>query len=353
MSEVAACVVGAAGYGGGELLRLLHGHPRVGAVQGVSGSHGGQPVHTAHPNLRGIVEWAFVSEPDWAWLADQPRPVVLAALGQRDLASRLEDWLDQWQRYGLDRRAILIDLSGDFRLADAETYHRAYGHEHPCPAYLGSFVYGLAEQQGTALTDCRRIANPGCFATAIELALLPVVGLASGPVMVSGVTGASGSGTHAQSGTHYPTRANDFRAYRPGRHQHAAEVEAVLTNAGGRMPLHFVAHSAPLIRGIHVTAQCPIDGGTTEAAVHARMEEYWGRAPFVRVLPRGEMPRLAAVVGSNYCDIGVSVADGFAAVTACLDNLVKGMAGQAVQNMNLALGIEETVGLDAAPTYPG
>ncbi|MBK8725667.1 MAG: N-acetyl-gamma-glutamyl-phosphate reductase [Holophagaceae bacterium] len=351
LPKVGAVVLGAAGYGGGELLRLLAGHPAVASVQAVSKSHAGKPLWSAHPNLRGFVPGDFRAEADWDSFPGAEPIVVFSAQPHVTLAKELEALEAAWQSAGIADRVTLIDLSGDFRVREAGVFAEAYGQAHPAPHRLQDFVYGLSEWNGAALKGATRIANPGCFATGVQLALLPLADLDLGFVAVGGVTGSSGSGALPSETTHHPTRAGDFRAYKPLKHQHQAEIVQSLAARGATFDLAFVPHSAPLVRGIFITAQFRLPEGVDGPALKARFHAAYGATPFVRILDGS--PRLNAVNGSNACDVAVVVEGRQAVVFAALDNLLKGMAGQAVQNMNLALGLEETAGLWSAGGYPG
>lgn len=353
MNKVQVLILGGSGYGGGELLRLLVRHPQVGSIRAVSRARAGEPFGAVHPNLRGVVDGRFEAEPDWAALAAAHHPVVFSALPHFELARRLPGLERKWAELGLAERLLLIDLSGDFRLDDPAAFEDAYGRPHPCPERLGSFVYGLPEWQREAIAGARRIANPGCFATAVQLALLPLAGVPDlGFVAVSAATGSSGSGALPGAATHHPTRANDFRAYKVLAHQHEAEIRRLLVSGGGGSTLAFVPHSAPFVRGIFATVQlCPAPAAALTAdALVARFRKYYEAAPFVRLVE--DSPRVAAVAGSNFCDVAVYARGTSVAVLAALDNLGKGMAGQAVQNLNLACGWPEASGLDWAGAYP-
>jgi N-acetyl-gamma-glutamyl-phosphate reductase len=345
---IRALVLGASGYGGGELLRLLSAHPEVAGVKGVSRQKAGQPFHAAHPNLRGLLTGAFDGAPDWAWLAEADQPVDFAAMPHGELAKQLASLEAAWKTGGLNGRVTLIDLSGDFRLQDPAAFARFYSHTHPCPERLKDFVYGLSEEAEGKLKDARRIANPGCFATALELALLPLAGLDLDWIAVSASTGSSGSGMLPSETAHHPTRANDFRAYKMLAHQHEGEVRQLMDGIGLKAELSFVPHSAPLVRGIFATLQFRL---AEDVDLRARFESAYVDAPFVRIVEGS--PRLAAVVGSNFADLGITQKGRQAAVMVALDNLLKGMAGQAVQNMNLALGLPERSGLWFAGPFPG
>lgn len=353
MSKLPVYILGGSGYGGGELLRLLSQHPKVGTIRAVSRKQAGQPIWKTHPHLRGVVQGSFDGEPDWNALTDAEHPVVFSAMPHFELAEQLPSLEAGWKSRDLSDRLTLIDLSGDFRLDDAAAFEHAYGKPHPHPQGLGRFVYGLPEWRRQKLGGARRIASPGCFATAIQLALLPFTGMTDlGFLAVSAATGSSGSGASPGEGTHHPTRAQDYRAYKVLSHQHGAEITRLLdVEKTSGYSLSFVPHSAPMVRGIYATVQFQakdLDG----AAVTRRIEAAFKDAPFVRLLG-SEPPRVGAVAGSNFCDIGWQVKGGSVAVMAALDNLVKGMAGQAIQNMNLALGYPETDGLLQAGSYPG
>ncbi len=253
-----------------------------------------------------------------------------------------------------------MDMSGDFRLKDAASYERWYGHRHPCPERLRDFVYGLPEQNREAIRRARFVASPGCFATTIELSLLPLAraGLLEGVVHVQGITGSSGSGVAPSAGTHHPVRAGNLRTYRPLEHQHVPEITETLTGAGARdLALRFVPVSAPLGRGIFATAFVELPEEWTQERLSALYREAFEGEPFVRV-PRKRLPEVAAVSGSNHAEVGVVAGParaGRRTVTAfgATDNLVKGGAGQAIQNMNLLLGLDEKASLaDPGPWPP-
>lgn len=330
-------ILGGTGYGGMEMLRLLLGHPRVEVVALTSRTEEG-PVAARHPHLRGFTALSFTRE----------TPEGRAALG-RDC-----DLLVWAKPHGVAAREIpealeggatarVIDLSGDFRLDDPAAYAHHYGAAHPYPAWLGRAAYGLPEcGQRAAVAAAPLVANPGCHAAATILALWPLArgGFVQGRVAVASVTGSSGSGAVPRPGTHHPERFANFKAYRPLEHQHLPEIERAL---GGGVRVDFVPHSAPLARGIHVTAFVPVGDAGPEALAAAYAEAYAGE-PFVRVL-EGEV-EVRASMGTNLVDVAVTPGAGVAVVTLALDNLGKGMAGAAVQNLNLMFGWPETLGLD-------
>ncbi len=352
--RVQVYILGGSGYGGGELLRLLSQHPNVETIHAVSRKYAGQPFWKVHPNLRSVVNGTFEAEPDWVAFAQAENPVVFSAMPHFELARQLQELEAVWDKHGLKGRLTLIDLSGDFRLDSAEAFERAYGKPHPYPQALGGFVYGLPEWQKEKIKGARRIASPGCFATAIQLALLPLAGLKNlGFIAVSAATGSSGAGATPSETTHHPTRANDFRAYKVLSHQHEAEILRMLeTERTAGYSLAFVPHSAPLVRGIFATVQLhpPAALGLTAKTLRKRYEDFYRDAPFVRLVE--DTPRVAAVVGSNFCDIALHEKDANIVIMTTLDNLVKGMAGQAIQNMNIAKSLQENSGLLSVGCYP-
>jgi len=348
---IQVAILGASGYGGGELLRWLCCHPSVDRLRGTSRARAGKPFWDVHPNLRGIVDGPFEAELPWAEFADCEQPVVFSALPHGELAERLPALEAAWAQAGIQDRLLLVDLSGDFRLRDPQVFAEAYGKVHPCPDQLERFVYGLPEWNRPALPGARRIASPGCFATALQLALLPLRDLAIGWLAASAATGSSGSGASPSAGTHHPLRANDFRAYKVLNHQHLAEVRAGMAACGIQGELAFVPQSAPMVRGIFATLQFALPEGLTQAGLQARAQTVFQDAPLVRLV--SDSPRVGAVAGSPFCDLSVAARGGSGVVLAAIDNLGKGMASQAVQSMNLALGLPETLGLLIPARYPG
>jgi len=344
-------ILGASGYGGGELLRWLSTHPQVGSIRGTARALAGKPFWAAHPNLNGVVDGRFEEDIAWAELAGEAQPVVFAALPHGELAQRLPGLEAAWAAAGIADRVLLVDLSGDFRLKDPQVFAQAYGGAHPCPEHLARFVYGLPEWNRAALPGARRVASPGCFATALQLALMPLRGLDVGFIAASAATGSSGSGASPSAGTHHPLRAGDFRAYKVLSHQHLPEVRAGMAACGIQGRLAFVPQSAPMVRGIFASVQFALPPGLDQAGLAARAREVFQDAPLVRLVP--DSPRVGAVAGSAFADLSVAARDGSGVVLAAIDNLGKGMAAQAVQNMNLALGLPETLGLRIPGRYPG
>jgi [amino group carrier protein]-6-phospho-L-2-aminoadipate/5-phospho-L-glutamate reductase len=344
-----AAVIGGSGYGGVEMIRRLLIHPEVELARVASVDHVGEPLGAAHPSLEGVTDLAFEDLP--AGKAAEGVDVVLMGLPHRVSAQKMPEVAAS--------AAKVVDMSGDFRLKDAAAYERWYGQAHPHPELMKDFVYGLPEQNRERIRAARFIASPGCFATTIELALLPLAraGLLEGVVHVQGITGSSGSGAAPSAGTHHPVRAGNLRTYKPLEHQHVPEILETLGAAGARdLALRFVPVSAPLSRGILATAFVELPEEWSEARLRALYEETYAGEPFVRV-PRKRLPEVAAVSGSNYAEVGVAVGPSVkgrrtAALFGATDNLVKGGAGQAIQNMNLALGLPERASLEDPGPWP-
>jgi N-acetyl-gamma-glutamyl-phosphate reductase len=253
----------------------------------------------------------------------------------------------------------LVDMSGDFRLKDAGAYERFYGGAHPHPELLGRFVYGLPELNRDAIRGAQAVASPGCFATTIELALLPLAraGRLGGTVQVVGITGSSGSGVAPSLGTHHPIRAVNLKTYKVLEHQHTPEIGEVLAQAGARgVELQFVPVSAPLSRGILATSFVEVAASETAESIAALYAGAYEGEPFVRFV-RDRLPEVAAVSGSNFAEVGFTLGEPHGAtrtlaIVSATDNLIKGGAGQAIQNMNLMLGLPETASLEDPGPWP-
>ena len=343
-------ILGASGYGGGELLRWLSTHPQVHSLRGTARTLAGEPFWKAHPNLRSVVDGQFEADLNWEEFADREQPVVFAALSHGALAERLPELEAAWKAAGIADRLLLVDLSGDFRLQDPAVFAKAYKKTHPCPEQLPRFVYGMPEWNKALLPGARRIANPGCFATALQLGIIPLRGLQLGFLAASAATGSSGSGASPSEGAHHPLRAQDFRAYKILGHQHLPEVHMAMAACAVEGNVAFVPQSAPMVRGIFATLMFPLPAGLDAKGLHSRAAQAFQGCPFVRLVE--DSPKVTAVTGSNFADIAVAAKDGSGVVLVAIDNLCKGMASQAIQNMNLALGLTETAGLKVAGRYP-
>jgi LysW-gamma-L-alpha-aminoadipyl-6-phosphate/LysW-L-glutamyl-5-phosphate reductase len=345
-----AAVIGGSGYGGAELIRRLLLHPEVELVRVASVDFVGEPIGHAHPNLEGRTDLRF--EGITPAEAAKGMDVVLLGLPHKVSAQKMPELFASGAR--------VVDLSGDFRLRSAASYERFYGVKHPCPDKLdGTFVYGLPELNREAIKKARYVASPGCFATTIELGLLPLAkaGWLEGAVDTVGITGSSGSGVVPTAGTHHPVRSQNLRTYKPLDHQHVPEIEETLASAGAKGgTIRFVPVSAPLSRGIFATSFAHVDERVTPDQVREAYESAYAREPFVRV-PKKRLPEVVAVSGSNFAEVGVQcgpVEAGRRLVTcfSVTDNLIKGGAGQAIQSMNLMLGLDERLSLEDPGGWP-
>jgi N-acetyl-gamma-glutamyl-phosphate reductase len=350
MKRFKASVIGGSGYGGGEIIRRLLVHPQVELVRVSSIDHVGEPLSAVHPNLEGQTDLIF--EDLAPAQAARGVDIVLLGLPHKVAASKVPELLAAGVK--------IVDLSGDFRLSSAEVYKAHYGATHPHPELLGgAFVYGLPEQNREKIRQARAVASPGCFATTIELGLLPLAraGMLKGTVESVAITGSSGSGISPSAGTHHPTRSQNLKTYKPLEHQHVPEIEELLNSAGAMgLSLRFVPVSAPLSRGIFATSFAHVPASVAEEEILALYARAFEKEPFVRV-PKGRLPEVVAVSGSNHAEVGVKVgpvSDGRRLVTvfSALDNLIKGGAGQGVQNMNLLLGLDERLSLEDPGGYP-
>lgn len=350
-----AAVVGGTGYGGAELIRLLLSHPSVALVRVSSIDQVGKRLEDVHLSLHDT-ELTFEEIP----LEEVARDVDVVFLGlPHKVPAKMAPQLDQLS-------CRVIDLSGDFRLRDPAAYARYYGGEHPHPEHLdGRWVFGLPELYREQIRTARRVASPGCFATTIMLGLLPLAqaGLLHGPVQTVASTGSSGSGAYPKDGTHHPIRANNLKSYKHLTHQHTPEIMRVLREAAGsagkhsQFMLHFMPRSAPMARGILATSFVRLPESMSDAQVESLYRDFYRDAAFVRVLGTTRTAEVVAVKGSMWVDLSwaISEPDGTGrqlAVDTALDNLVKGGAGQAVQSMNLMLGLPEREGIDAPALWP-
>jgi N-acetyl-gamma-glutamyl-phosphate reductase len=348
-----AAVIGGSGYGGAELIRRLLLHPDVELARVASVDFVGEPLSAAHPHLERMTDLKFEGLSPGE--AAQGMDVVLLGLPHKVSATKMPELIASGAR--------IVDLSGDFRLRDAAIYKRYYQADHPCPDRLtdGTFVYGLPELSRERIRGARYVASPGCFATTIELALLPLAraGLLSGPVEVVAITGSSGSGVVPSAGTHHPVRAVNLRTYKPLDHQHIPEIAETLVAAGAKdLTIRFVPVSAPLSRGIFATCFAHVPDATAPEAIQKLFREAYAKEPFVRV-PERRLPEVAAVSGTNFAEVGVQIGSDAAEpgkrVVACFavtDNLIKGGAGQAIQSMNLMLGLDERASLEDPGGWP-
>jgi N-acetyl-gamma-glutamyl-phosphate reductase len=336
---IAAGIYGATGYTGYELVKILQRHPGVRIAFATSGSQAGgslADVYPAAPDIPLIApEAAPLDEVDVVFLC-----LPHGAAAQTALAA-------------LDAGVRVIDLSADFRLRDAATYEAWYGVRHPSPQLLAEAVYGLTEYARAALPGARLVANPGCYPTSILLALGPALCAGaiagSGPVIANAASGVSGAGRAPKQHTHFVEVADNFSPYAIGRsHRHLPEMEQMMAEWGRQdagAPLIFSPHLLPVPRGILATIYAPLAGGWDEAQLREAYAARYGDERFVDLLAPGQVATLAHATHSNRCAIGLTVTAGTLILTSAIDNLVKGAAGQAVQNLNVMFGLEEAEGL--------
>jgi N-acetyl-gamma-glutamyl-phosphate reductase common form len=329
-------IFGGSGYGGAELLRILLARADVEIAFVTANEHAGKAVGEVHRNLYGLTELRFVGAPEeFESLGNLDCVFLALPHGQAlEIAPRLPPHVKA------------IDLSGDFRLNDAREFLEHYGREHTATALQSEFVYGLTETNREAIRSARLVSNPGCFATATLLGLAPLVASAQiqGRVIVDAKTGSSGSGAKAAPNTHHPQRMNSFYAYKPFTHQHVPEIEQELRRVGDwASEFVFMTHSLPVARGIFASIYVETKDALTEEAARELFEKFYRESFFVRVV-KGS-PDINWVKTTNFCDLGFAVRGRSLVVFSAIDNLVKGAAGQAVQNMNLMFGLDERAGL--------
>ncbi|MEC9373227.1 MAG: N-acetyl-gamma-glutamyl-phosphate reductase [Planctomycetota bacterium] len=339
---ISASIVGASGYGGGELLRLLLSHPQVEVKQITSRQNAGKFALSVHPNLRGRTKLKFTT-PDQLEKCD----VLFLGLPHSKSAADIEKYASIAER--------IVDLSADFRLRDAAAYEKWYEWTHPAAGWLERFVYGLPETNREAIRGAKYVSGVGCNATACNLALLPLArkGLIES-VVVDLKVGSSEGGAESSPATHHPIRSGALRTFAPTGHRHQAEVAQEL----GAFPLHFTATAVEMIRGVLCTAHVFLKETMDDKALWPIFREQYGEEPFVRVIKEKtgfyRLPEPKLVAGTNYADVGFVADEGSnrVVVISAIDNLMKGAAGTAVQCMNLMHGFDETTALDFAGLHP-
>jgi len=345
---IRAAIVGSTGYGGVELIRLLAAHPRVEITSVMSSSSAGAPIAEGYPHLTeirtdlldGIDPAEIRSKADVVFLPTPPG--VASKLAPELLAQGLK----------------VIDISGDFRLKSPAVYEQWYKKAPADQQHIDRAVYGLSEVFGDEVKGADLLSNPGCYPTATLLGLIPAVAegwIDPATIIVDAKSGVSGAGRGASLGTHYSEINENFKAYKINQHQHTPEIEQTLSRiAGKQVAMTFTTHLVPMTRGIMATIYGSLTDGRSEQDFIDLYKRYYEGRPFVRIRPQGQYPATKEVSGSNYCDIGFAVDARTNRVTivSVIDNLVKGAAGQAIQNLNLMMGWDETLGLQFVPVYP-
>ena len=349
--RIPAVVLGATGYVGGELLRLIAAHPQLELHAAVSGSQAGKAIGETFSSLApAYPDTAFCSSDDCkATLADLDELALFSAAPHGASAAMVAEYIDAAARHRV--RLHVVDSSADFRYPTAAGYEAVYGHAHGAPELLSHFAQGVPEHVQEA--GKAHVGHPGCFATAALLAAVPLCTSTCQPgsLFINGITGSTGSGRSPLPGTHHPERHSNLYAYKPLAHRHAPEIAACIANAGGgEQQVNFVPHSGPFARGIHITLQAEMAAPVDAAELLAHYRSYYAASPFVRVI--AGTPRIKDVVTSNYSHIGVAVQGNTVVVMSAIDNLVKGAAGGAVQWMNRLWELPEDSGLLAsAPAW--
>jgi N-acetyl-gamma-glutamyl-phosphate reductase len=333
-------IFGGSGYGGSELLRILLFHPNAEIVLVTANEHAGKLVGEVHKNLFGLTDLRFEPTPENLSTLDADVAFFALPHGQAiSLAPKLP------------KNVKIIDLSGDFRIDDADVFKQFYKLEKS--DLQSEFVYGLTEINREQINSASKIANPGCFATATLLALSPLVSnnLTDGKIIVDAKTGSSGSGAKPAANTHHPQRMNSFYAYKPFTHQHVPEITQCLKSVGNfESEFVFMTHSLPVSRGIFASCYAELKEEITTAELKEIYQNFYKDSFFVRIVENS--PDINWIKTTNFCDIAVNVQNTQVVVFSAIDNLVKGAAGQAVQNMNLMFGLDEKTGLILVGTNP-
>lgn len=352
-TKVKAGIVGATGYAGSELVRLLCRHPQVRLVYAGSHSYAGKVFSDIYPNMRGVCD--LVLDDDDIANATEVCEVLFLALPAGIASNQItSDILE---------KCVIIDLGADYRLSDPQVYETWYKTGHGSPELLEKAVYGLCELYRERIAQSRLIANPGCYTTCSILSLTPL--LKAGLIEPEGIvidakSGVSGAGRSEKLGSLYCECNESVKAYGVGDHRHTPEIEEQLSwmasegKAGTGIVLQFTPHLIPMDRGILATCYAKLKAGVTAEQVAQAYQSCYNGERFIRILGEGNLPETRWVKGSNRCDIGWKLDNrtGRIIVVGAIDNLEKGAAGQAVQNMNICFGLEENAGLDAAAAFP-
>lgn len=349
MTKLRVNIVGASGYAGGDLLRILLGHPEVEVVQVTSEAYAGKPVTRVHPNLRKRTELKFSSINNL-----ESCDLLFLALPHKVTMNNMKNFMEKAER--------IIDLSGDFRLSNPEAYAKWYGEKHTTPELMKKFVYGIPELHKEEMAKTNYISSAGCNATATILGLYPLIknGLVnlSMPIVSEAKAGSSQGGNKSSIASHHPERSGCVRSYKPTSHRHVAEMLQELTFEGNTPDIHFSATSIEMVRGILSTSHVFLNDRVTEKEVWQAYRKEYGEQPFIRIVKERtgiyRYPEPKLVAGSNYADIGFEKdedSNRLVVITA-IDNLMKGAAGQAVQGMNIMMDYPEDLGLEFPGLHP-
>ena len=340
-------VLGATGYAGAELLRILYNHPEAEVVHITSESHTGEKIADLYPHLRGLYDMTLESMKEIEAIGDDSDFVFIGLPHGHAM---------EVGRAMAGKPVRIIDLGADYRFADTSVYEAWYHVPHTHPE--AERVYGLAELYREEIRNAKIIGNAGCFTTASILALAPLAKqhlVDVNTIIVDAKSGVSGAGRSAKQANHFPELCDNFRAYNVAGHRHTPEIEQAITDLSGEKSIiNFTPHLVPMSRGILATCYVRLRDGIASELVDAAYEKLYGKEHFIRLLGRGAYPSTKDVRGSNFCDIAwhIDPRTNRVIVLSAIDNLVKGAAGQAVQNFNIACGFDETAGLDYVPMYP-
>lgn len=347
MNPIRVSIVGASGFAGGELLRLLLFHPKVQVMQVTSERYFGKPVSKVHPNLRKQTSLTFCGIDDL-----QPCDVLFLGLPHGSAQKQIERFLPLAER--------IIDLSADFRLNDGESYKKWYGQAHRRPELLQQFVYGIPELHREEMKSARYVSSAGCNATATILALYPLYKegwVHADRTVVEVKVGSSEGGNKVSEASHHPIRHGCVRSFKPTGHRHIAEMEQELA-FGQSLTIHFSATSVEMVRGVLATSHVFLNRSLSEKDVWKLYRRYYGKEPFIRIVKERDglyrYPEPKLLAGTNFCDIGfeLDARSNRLVVISAIDNLMKGAAGQAVQAFNIMYGFEETTGLEFPGLHP-
>lgn len=342
-----AGVIGATGYGGAELLRILQSHPEFQIESVYSSSQQGKSIVDHYPHLTNIVPMTL-EDIDPAAISRNTDIVFLAT--PSGVSAEIAPLL-------LKEGCTVVDLSGDFRLKKITDYEKWYKKTAAPQEWLNRAVYALPELNRSSIKDTKFISNPGCYPTATLLGLAPLVRnglIEDGSVIIDAKSGVSGAGQTASFQTIYNELNENFKIYKVNAHQHIPEIEQMLSGWGYESPITFNTHLVPMTRGIMATIYATLKSDISQEEINKVYNDFYKDEPFIRVRKNGTFPATKEVYGSNFCDMGIGVdtRTGRVTVVSVIDNLMKGAAGQAIQNANILCGLDETAGLHFTPVYP-
>ena len=355
MEKKDVLIVGGTGYGGAELIKRVLAHPHINLKAITSIDEVGKNIGESLFNFYGRTPLTFEEIPIRKAVEKYKPAAVLLGLPHKVTATIIPEIFDTDVK--------IVDMSGDYRLNSPQDYKTYYGVDHPDPGNLKNFVYGIPELFRKEIAKAKWVASPGCFATCIILGLAPLAkaGLLNGKIIKTvAATGSSGSGSYPSAGTHHPLRVNNMKIYKVLEHQHLPEIEMALEMLGARdFQLEFVPVSAPLSRGILANTFVDLDEHFSQKDVDHLVHETYEGSSFIKTI-QGRKPEIVGIKGTNYCEIGATVSKRLhtktkqrpLVMTTALDNLVKGGAGQAIQNLNVILGFDERFSLDDFGTWP-